>query len=186
MIVVIQCASRKHERAGFFTTQDGRRVLFVADPSTAPLSSGLVYARPDDPSDRGASWRELLSEYNRNPNGNQLKLYPAVQLYTPPIYGQLAQRFGVEKTYILSAGWGLIAATFLTPVYDITFSNSAEQYKRRARHMLFAGTCVCYRATLREEARTICLCFVNSRRMPRLQESSFTIQLDAQPRTAVH
>jgi hypothetical protein len=37
----------------------------------------------------------------------------------------------VEKVYILSGGWGLITASFLTPDYDITFSQSAEHYKRR-------------------------------------------------------
>jgi hypothetical protein len=35
--------------------------------------------------------------------------------------------------FILSAGWGLIAADFLTPYYDITFSQSAEGYKRRRK-----------------------------------------------------
>jgi hypothetical protein len=39
----------------------------------------------------------------------------------------------LRKVYILSAGWGLIAADFLTPYYDITFSQSAEGYKRRRK-----------------------------------------------------
>jgi hypothetical protein len=42
-------------------------------------------------------------------------------------------RFGVEKVYILSAGWGLIRADFLTPYYDITFSQQAERWKRRRK-----------------------------------------------------
>ena len=42
-------------------------------------------------------------------------------------------RFGPKNVYILSAGWGLIRADFLTPYYDITFSPSAEAYKRRHR-----------------------------------------------------
>jgi hypothetical protein len=33
--------------------------------------------------------------------------------------------------YILSAGWGLIRSDFLLPQYDITFSPSADPYKRR-------------------------------------------------------
>jgi hypothetical protein len=38
----------------------------------------------------------------------------------------------VSNVYILSAGWGLIEASFLTPQYDITFSQSAEEtYIRR-------------------------------------------------------
>lgn len=43
-------------------------------------------------------------------------------------------RFGLHKVYILSAGWGLIRADFLTPYYyDVTFSQSAEGYKRRRK-----------------------------------------------------
>jgi len=42
-------------------------------------------------------------------------------------------RFGVKNVYILSAGWGLICADFLTPAYDITFSPSAAPYKRRRK-----------------------------------------------------
>lgn len=39
----------------------------------------------------------------------------------------------MEGVYILSAGWGLIRSDFLTPYYDITFSQSADPYKRRRR-----------------------------------------------------
>jgi hypothetical protein len=42
-------------------------------------------------------------------------------------------RFGSENVYILSVGWGLIRADFLTPSYDITFSPSADAYKRRRK-----------------------------------------------------
>jgi hypothetical protein len=62
-----------------------------------------------------------------------LGLLPAYQLYANSIYGKLVDRFGLAKVYILSAGWGLIAADFLTPYYDITFSQSAEPYKRRRK-----------------------------------------------------
>jgi hypothetical protein len=133
MIVVIQCAGRKQPQAGFLRTKQGKKVKFVADPSKAPVSSELIYARIDDPSDSGVSWRESLLQYNQRSDDNPLDLYPAFQLYSHPVYGQLAEKFGLEKTYILSAGWGLIGASFLTPVYDITFSMSAEKYKRRKR-----------------------------------------------------
>ncbi|WP_202961151.1 hypothetical protein [Candidatus Symbiobacter mobilis] len=33
--------------------------------------------------------------------------------------------------FILSAGWGLISANYLTPDYDITFSANADPYIRR-------------------------------------------------------
>ena len=132
MIVVIQCAKKKRDGAGFLLTDEGRRVSFVADPR-APSDGRYHYARPDDLSDRGVTWREVLLEYNRNPRNNPLGLYPAYQLYERGIYGELVERYGVEKTYILSAGWGLIRADFLTPCYDITFTQNAERHKRRRK-----------------------------------------------------
>ena len=44
--------------------------------------------------------------------------------------------------YILSAGWGLISAKFLTPNYDITFSNQAEAYKQRRKNDHFEDFCM--------------------------------------------
>jgi hypothetical protein len=43
-------------------------------------------------------------------------------------------RFGIDNTMILSAGWGLIPAQFLTPRYDITFSANAQPYVRRRQN----------------------------------------------------
>ena len=57
-------------------------------------------------------------------------LLPAYQLYENSTYNRLVDRFGLSNVYILSAGWGLIPADFLTPHYDITFSASADAYKR--------------------------------------------------------
>lgn len=132
MIVVIQCAASKQPDAGRFVTLDGRKVSFVADPDGAPPDDAIVYARPDDASDRGATWRDVLLEYNRKPD-NPLVLLPAWELYHNPVYGRLVESFGVENVYILSAGWGLISGSFLTPDYDITFSQSADAYKRRRK-----------------------------------------------------
>src|SRR6185312_14489468 len=58
-------------------------------------------------------------------------------LYANPTYGALEKRFGNKRTYILSAGWGLIGASFLTPHYDITFSMTAEPYKRRRKRDVY-------------------------------------------------
>jgi hypothetical protein len=60
-------------------------------------------------------------------------LYPAYRLYADDLYRRLANRFGVQNLYILSAGWALIRADFLTPYYDITFSQTRkdQRYKRR-------------------------------------------------------
>jgi hypothetical protein len=133
MIVVIQCAAKKRSEAGHLRTTDGHRVLFVADPTKAPPSSSLRYARPDDASDVGGTWRDILVEQNRSPEANPFGLCRAIDLYANPAYQQIAQRFGVERAFILSAGWGLVRGDFLLPDYDITFSTMAEAYKRRRK-----------------------------------------------------
>ena len=132
MIVVIQCAASKRPDAGHLVTANGKPVDFVADPQAAPADASHVYARPDDLSDTGI-WRTVLSRYNQQPGGNPLGLYPAYQLYENKVYRGLVERFGVQNVFILSAGWGLIRADFLTPSYDITFSPSADSYKRRKK-----------------------------------------------------
>jgi hypothetical protein len=133
MKVVIQCAARKRSNAGHLATIDSKPVDFVARPDLAPAEADRIYARPDDISDLGLSWREQLREYNENPRSNPLRLLPAYQLYENKTYGLLVDRFGSESVYILSAGWGLIRSIFLTPYYDITFSQSAARYKQRRK-----------------------------------------------------
>jgi hypothetical protein len=54
-------------------------------------------------------------------------LLRAFELYQKAAYRRLVERFGAFKVYILSAGWGLIGASFLTPDYDITFSAQAKK-----------------------------------------------------------
>jgi len=132
MIFVIQCAGAKRHDAGCMRQRSGETVLFVGDPVTAPTAPGSVYARPDDLSDDGTTWRDQLLRYNDTPGDNQWNLLPAWRLYRHPVYGRLVKKFGASSVYILSAGWGLIGAEFLTPDYDITFSNSAEPYNRRS------------------------------------------------------
>ena len=135
MTVVIQCAASKRPHAGSLRTADGRRVLFVADPAAAPPDPDATYARPDDTADDGRTWREHLVAYNEagiNPYG----LLRAFELYENPAYRQLVGQLGTENVYILSAGWGLIRADFLTPLYDITFSSAVKKsapwkYRRR-------------------------------------------------------
>ena len=133
MIIVIQCAATKQDHAGHLRTRDGRSVMFVAKPDAAPTGTSQLYARPDDVSDTGESWRTVLQEYNAAPGDNPLGLLPAWQLYRNPAYKILADYCGTDSLYILSAGWGLIRADFLTPNYDITFSSDrkVELFKRR-------------------------------------------------------
>ncbi len=84
-------------------------------------------------SDRGGSWRTVLEQYNAASGGNPLGLLPAWRLYRNPTYEMLAERVSPNCLYILSAGWGLIRADYLTPNYDITFSKArkVELFKRR-------------------------------------------------------
>jgi hypothetical protein len=133
MIVVIQCAARKRPGAGHLVSETGRPLVFVTHPELAPANDRYLYARPDDPSENGKPWRQVLEEYNACPENNPLNLYRAYRLYKNSIYGRLVDRFGPQKVYILSAGWGLIRADFLTPYYDITFSHMAEPFKRRSK-----------------------------------------------------
>jgi hypothetical protein len=136
MIVVIQCAATKCSEAGTLASADGRRVLFVADPRDPKLERdpNTEYARPDDESGYGKTWRQLLLEFNNQRGGKQRvhdTLLPAYQLYEDNIYRRLVDRFGVNRVYILSAGWGLIEANFLTPEYNITFQAGNPGYTRR-------------------------------------------------------
>ena len=135
MIVVIQCAARKAAGAGYLRTRDGRKVMFVADPDLAPRDGGCIYARPDDIAGTGTSWRAVLRQYNENPGDNRLGLLPAWRLYRNSTYEILAEHCGLDRLYILSAGWGLIPADFLTPNYDITFSTAqnVHRFKRTVR-----------------------------------------------------
>lgn len=144
-IVVIQCAASKQPGAGTFT-QDGLPIEFVAHPELATKDETCIYAHPDDKSVTGESWRNTLIKYNDRygeSNENPLGLLQAWQLYTPraphsEIYRDLVRNYSAKKVYILSAGWGLLSAEFLTPFYDITFSSQAANLKRRMRHECYA------------------------------------------------
>ena len=117
-------------------------MLFVANPDSAPNSTAHVYARPDDIADTGISWREELLRYNARPRNNQPGLLPAWQLYEKDTYALLHDKYGSNRLYILSADWGLIPADFLTPNYDITFSTSADKYKRRNKKDRYNDFCM--------------------------------------------
>ena len=116
-----------------FHAIDGQKVLFVANPGAAPADVSHAYARSDDASDIGPSWWTVLRQDNADPGHNALGLIPAWQLCANRAYGFLADHCGPERFYILSAGWGLMRADFLTPAYDITFSPHADSYKRKRK-----------------------------------------------------
>lgn len=140
--IVVSCAGSKSGNAGSMQDGDGRDIRFVGDPDAAPRPADCVYARPDDLSDDGRSWRVRLREYNeqwRGSSTNPWGLLRAFELYEPKrkqyrtVYRDLVAQFGVANVFILSAGWGLIPADYLTPVYDITFSMDCRiaSFKRR-------------------------------------------------------
>lgn len=137
--VVIQCAARK-QGAGFRSGQ-GLPVRFVARPDLAAPEPGTRLAHPDNVSDRaGAAWREVLADYNAafvRSGENPFNLRQAWALYAHPVYAALERRFGLSNLYILSAGWGLIRAGYLTPDYDITFSSQAAPISIRTRQQTF-------------------------------------------------
>jgi hypothetical protein len=137
VIVVIQCAGTKRKNAGVLKTKDGRALSFVAHPEFAPPPVSCVYARPDDASDAGGTWRDQLLAYNASSGNNALGLLPACELYENDIYRTLVKQCGVKNSYILSAGWGLIDAAFLTPAYDITLSLHADKCVRRLKRDTF-------------------------------------------------
>ncbi len=99
----------------------------------AAASSDLIYARPDDCAGDGLTWREHVASYNATPHVNPFGLSRAYELYLNETYRELVRTFGLDNTMILSAGWGLIPAGFLTPRYDITSSATAEPYARRRK-----------------------------------------------------
>jgi hypothetical protein len=138
MKIVIQCAAGKDPAAGMMKTAGSTPVLFVADPARAPARTDVVYARPDDRAEDGRRRRDILLHYNAQPGDNPLGLLPAWRLYRHPVYGKLVERLGPADLFILSAGWGLIRADFLTPAYDITFSAQAEPFKRRRPNDAYA------------------------------------------------
>src|SRR5262249_2901945 len=142
MKTVIQCAARKQPAATTFRAADGRRVAFVAQPDLAPRDAGTVPARPDDQSGGGRSWRKRLLGHNQDPGANPLVFAPAYRLHANEASVALVDSLGPGLVFILSAGWGLIPATFLTPYYDITFSASADPWKRRRRDDPYEDFCL--------------------------------------------
>jgi hypothetical protein len=145
MIVIIQCAASKAHNAGHLLTPAGAPVTFVAHPEIAPGDNEHAHARPDDDCGSGKSWRDVLVDYNNNSAGNPVGLVAAYRLYDNAVYERLVDGLGIANVYILSAGWGLFRADFLTPYYDITFSASArgkDAYKRRRKADRYEDFCM--------------------------------------------
>lgn len=145
MKIAIQCAYTKNPTApnGGLRSSDGRLLKFVNRPDLAPPSNDYQYARPDDLADGLQTWRDRILEYNKQTE-NSFGLLPAYRLYRNKAYVNLVEKFGKDSVFIFSAGWGLIPADFLTPDYDITFSNAknVKPYSRRRKADRYADLCM--------------------------------------------
>ena len=141
MKIVIQCASGKKPDAGSFI-EGGEKIIFVAKPSLASGNSCYIYRSPNDIASDGSTYIEKLTQYNRQGN-NPFNLLPAYKLYTNDVYRALVNKYGIMNIYILSAGWGLIRADFLTPRYNITFStaNNVNPEFRRKKSDAYNDLC---------------------------------------------
>ena len=137
MKIIIQCCASKVPFAGTFKTKTGKPIHFVANPS-AVYENTECYYRPDDLIPwSNMSWRAFLKKYNDNyklKKYNPDNLLMSGDLYSPPAYSDLINKFGYENVYVLSAGWGLVRSDYLLPSYDITFSYRAANLKRRKQN----------------------------------------------------
>jgi len=134
-IPVLSCSGSKNKE--WFNYKDKQPVIFVASPDEAtknPPSSapnGTLYCEPDGKIiNTEKTWRELVKEQN-HPD-----LVPAYELYKNDIYYKLFNEYD-RYFYIISAGWGIIRASFKLPFYNITYSNQAKvpKYSRRTYNM---------------------------------------------------
>ena len=132
MKIILSCSARKN---GEFFRYNGEKIHFVANPQAAPKEKDVSYYHPDDiiPG-RNITWREYIQSDEFQSDDNNL---PAYKLYKPEIFKKLYEKFG-DDFYILSAGWGLIKASFKIPYYDITFSsNVSDKFKKRYKKIRF-------------------------------------------------
>jgi len=145
MKIIIQCASSKNAPFSSigWLNGDGKPLKFVAHPGMVPPDGRMLYAHPDDLDENGRSWREGVLKYNEPGAANPFGLLPAYRLYSHRAYQDLVSRFGADRVFILSAGWGLISANFLTPDYDITFSGARNvpAYAKRRKSEHYADYC---------------------------------------------
>jgi len=157
MKIIIAWSSRKRlicagvgsklKYTGSFEAKDNdtKIMKFVACPKCfeddlyihkKPEDDFCIHKRPDDMSDDGRTWRRRLRDYNenyKNTGENPDNLLPACELYSiykKSAYKELVAEFGIENVFILSAGWGLIRADYLTPIYDITVSNEGKPHSK--------------------------------------------------------
>lgn len=132
MKIVIQCAKSKQEGACHLKENSRFEVIFVAHPEKYPRSNSTYRpCHPDAEIGNGlGTWRDRLIRYNLQ-GTNPKNLYRAAGLYRHRVYIELVDQYGWGNVFILSAGWGLIHSDYLTPNYDITFSNQGDPWSKR-------------------------------------------------------
>ena len=129
MKIVIPCAGSKvpAEGGNFDGFMRGYKkdkpIKFVANPDHCELKckdSVVRYAHPDEADCDGVKFRDKLHAYNEEFNSdgcNPDELLPAFELYNKSLYNKsiykdLVESYGMDRTYILSAGWGDCSSRF--------------------------------------------------------------------------
>ena len=115
MKIIISCCDTKN---GGPLIHNGEMINFVSHVDQV-VPNDEMYFHPDDlVTNEGITWRELVSQQGLNNN-----LQPAYDLYRPPIYNSLYQKYG-NDLFIFSAGWGIVRADYKLPKYNVTFSKA--------------------------------------------------------------
>ena len=114
MKIVIPCAAGKvpvecGDFNGFMRDSKRCPLIFVGNPD-APKNGNLRYVSPDCNYDSDTTFRKKLCSYNdkfKSCGYNPDNLLPAYKLYDNSIYRELVESevFGIDRVYILSAGW---------------------------------------------------------------------------------
>ena len=135
MKIVMPCCATKNDIKWVL---NGREIKFIAHPELEPTQSSKLYCKPDDKiiDDialySGETWRDRIKAINQKRIDTD-EFLKAADLYKPRIYKKLVDEYGWENVFILSAGWGIIRSNYRIPSYDITFSSSAKECKRRKK-----------------------------------------------------
>ena len=123
--VVMICAKTKHNNTHIWVNNQTIKFKAVSKPENFEFL-------PDGPKPNyKCTWRKWVEDNQNNAAIPKL----AYNLYSPrnpfnEVYLNLNEKFD-DRLFILSAGWGLVKASFKLPNYDITFSSKAMRENKR-------------------------------------------------------
>ncbi len=126
MIIIIPCSGQKNLTPP--TIFNKREIHFQA---VEIAEKNIFTPWSVVPGARNKTFIDLIQEEDLNAF-SPASLCPAGELYAPGVYGDVRKWCSDHghSLYILSAGWGLVAAETRIPVYDVTFSNAAPSSAR--------------------------------------------------------